>query len=78
MNISNPINSNINFIYFCFNYKHDFVLDCFKDEPVLAAHLNSKFNGDVLRFTSLLSRDNQYKLLAYIDVNYLAFKELVD
>lgn len=78
MNITNPINSNINLVYFGYNYKRDFILECWKDEPVMANHLNSKFNGDVFRFLSILSRDNQYKLLTYIDANYLSFKDLVD
>lgn len=42
MIISNPFNSNLNFIYFCFNFNRNFILECWNDEPTLAVHLNVK------------------------------------
>lgn len=84
--ITNAINANINFVYFCLNFKHDFIEKCWADEPTQINHLNSKFinlyktKGTALMpfFFSELDRDNQLKLSKWINENYLSFEDLGD
>lgn len=83
--MKNTIKSNLNFVYFCLNFKRDFITECWKDNPDLARHLNNKFaeiygtkgpSGCVVKFVCELTRDNQEKMMQWIEDNYTAFADL--
>lgn len=76
-------NSIINFCYFTGNFPHNFINQVWKDEKLLANHLNSKFDDFVKRenvgYASYnvfmkwffdLDEDNKLKLINWIDQNY--------
>ena len=67
------------FIFYCYNFEHDFIQKVWKDDPWLASHLDSKFKaayrnegayGAMLSFYAELDSSNKAKLLAYILENY--------
>ena len=62
-----------NYVYFCFNYPNNFILDCFGTGSI-GQHLKSKFNGDVNSFFINLDSENQEKLLNWIEQNYKGVK----
>jgi len=79
-------NAIINFCFFAANFPHDFIQQCWKDEPHLIEHLKEHFasksdgvcidSGAFLKFYFELSRNNQRKLAKWITENYLAFQDL--
>jgi len=76
----------INFAYFTANFTHNFIAECWKDEPHLADHLSVKFTskandencvdcGSFIRFFFELDRGNQVKLANWINDNYKGITE---
>jgi hypothetical protein len=57
-------------IFFTFNYPHRFIEQVWHDQPLLMAHIRSKFNGDVNKLYCDLDRKNRDKLLTYVLENY--------
>jgi hypothetical protein len=84
--ITNAINSVINFNYFCLNFKHDFIEQCWQDEPEKINHFRSKFiehyerkgTGLMPFFFSDLDQENQNKLSKWVNEKYLSFPYLDD
>ena len=84
--ISNPINTVINWNYFCLNFSSNFIKKCWSDDIFLAEHLEEKFHSIyVIRGTGLmpfffseLSRDNQIKLIKWVNENYCSWPDLKD
>ena len=70
----------LNFIYFTANFTHGFISLCWIDNPNLAAHLQMKLNsmavghvvnsGAFLKWFFELSRNNQVKLIEWVNINY--------
>jgi len=67
------------FYYFSMNYPHNFIEKCWADNPSLAQHLRSKFNGlydthksyGVMNaFYGELSMNNQIKLMEWVMDNF--------
>ncbi len=81
--ITNAINANINFAYFCLNFKYGFIEECWADDKHMINHLSEKFSslyakkGTALMpyFFTELDRENQEKLSKYINENYLSFPD---
>lgn len=63
-----------NYIYFTFNYPHNFIESCFGTKT-LGTHLKNKFDGNVNKFFTELSLENQELLLDWIEQNYKAFRD---
>ena len=70
----------INFAYFTANFTYNFINECWKDDPIME-HIMEKFVstagdgvcvscGDFLRFFFGLDKENQTKLVNWIDANY--------
>lgn len=66
-------------MYFCTNYPHDFINQCWSDDEQMKNHLKSKFHliynirktpAEIVRFFHELDEDNQEKLLKWIGENY--------
>jgi hypothetical protein len=76
--------STINFMYFITNYQYGFIHQVW--QGTLADHLQSKFlnlcerygrsDFALVSFFYELGRDNQIKLLDWVDENYVGFREL--
>jgi hypothetical protein len=75
--LGTPINK---WVYFSFNYPHDFIGKIWADEPVLVNHLNEKFisyydkygpTGVMNKFYVELDSGNQKKLEDWILANYM-------
>ena len=52
------------FVMYGFNYEHNFIDNVWEGD--LAKHLKGKFNGDLFRFYTMLSDNNQRMLVNYI------------
>ena len=57
-------------IFFTFNYPYDFIEKCWADQPLMAKHLRSKFDGDMNRFYCELDDTNNNQLLDWVLENY--------
>ena len=76
----------INFMYFMSNYRQGFIFDVWKDDSRLATHLNNKFTvfcyesessaSAFVKWFYDLDRDNQCKLLEWVNENYKSFSNL--
>jgi hypothetical protein len=85
MSIKHPINSVINWNYFCLNFRHDFIEQCWKGMPRNIDHFKQKFSdiydrkGTALMpfFFSELDRYNQEKLINWVNENYISFPDLI-
>ena len=68
------------FAYFTANFTHDFIKECWKDDKLLSNHLYKKFlakskngfisSGSFMSWFFDLDKENQYKLIDWIDKNY--------
>lgn len=85
--ISNPTNACINLMYFFTNFPSNFIQKCWEDEPIIIDHLKTKFNSFCEQYGSNvgihklfyeLDRDNQLKLIDWINENYTSFSDLLD
>ena len=73
----------LNFCYFTANFPPKFIEECWGKDHWLVDHLKSKLNsqsnsafvdkGGFMNFFMDLDRENQIKLMDWIDENYLAF-----
>ena len=57
-------------IFFCFNYPYDFIEKCWADNPMMARHIRSKFQGDVNALYCELDKDNCRRLIEWVLDNY--------
>ena len=57
-------------IFFTFNYPYRFIEQVWYDQPLLMAHIRSKFNGDVNKLYCELDHTNADKLLTWVLENY--------
>jgi len=84
--ITNPVNTVINYNYFCLNFNDNFIEKCWVDDPDLAQHLREKFHGlyqtrgtgVIPFFMCELSFHNQERLAKWINENYILFSHLTN
>lgn len=79
MKINDPIDGQINLLYFLKNFPHDFISKCWNENKTVSNHFISKlhlYEGNAFKLFFELSRDNQEKLIKYVDENYTRFKEM--
>jgi len=80
------MNKTINWMYFLYNFPHDFIKKCWESNPRLIEHMEAKLSaarhiegknyvssGAMCRFFMDLDRDNQLILLNWVNINYKAF-----
>lgn len=74
------INATLNFVYFTMNFKYDFIEEVW--DGSIARHLRDKFDklyqkrSNFMDWFCELDRDNQRKLLEWVENNYTAFNHL--
>ena len=69
-----------NFMYFGYNFNHDFIEQVWKAEPIMAKHLRDKFNSYAVQLQSgtqayfhwfmQLDQKNKETLTNWIETNY--------
>jgi hypothetical protein len=86
--ISNTSYACVNLMYFMSNFPANFISECWVDKPNIIEHLKDKFKTYSEKYRTAsqgfpsffydLDRENQTKLVNWINENYFAFTEFVD